>query len=172
MGIPQPDSRATGEIAMSFDIFFQPARFTHDAQGVLANEPLSPVELQAVQQVLARANAHGPDAHGCYVVHLNDGGSAEVYGAELATGCMVALRGTTAELLQFLLHLLEAGNWVMLPAMADTVAITAAPASVKGLPDEFPRVVICNSAAELGVLLADGVQAWEQYRAQVLADAG
>lgn len=85
---------------------------------------------------------------------------------------MVALRGMTAELLQFLLHLLEAGNWVMLPAMADTVAITAAPASVKGVPDEFPRVVICNSTAELGLLLADGVQAWEQYRAQVLADAG
>jgi len=157
---------------MSFDVFFQPCRFTSDAQAVLANEALSPAELQAVHQVLERANAHGPDLQGCYVVQLGDGGGAEVYGASLAMGCMVALRGMTAELLQFLLRLLEAGNWVMLPAMADAMAITTSPGSLKGIPADFPRVIVCNSAEELGLLLADGVQAWEKYRAQVVTDAG
>lgn len=158
---------------MSFDIFFQPCRFTGDAQAVLSNEPLSPAELKAVQQVLERADAHGPDQHGCYVVQLDDGGGAEVFSSSgLASGCMVALGGITADLLQFLFELLDAGNWVMIPAMADTAAITTAPGSLKGVPGDFPRVVVCSSAQDLGILLADGVQAWEKYRAQVVADAG
>ena len=56
---------------MSFDIFFQPCRFrgttvqktntfTGKVQSVLANEPLTAAELEAVQNVLKQANAHGP----------------------------------------------------------------------------------------------------------------
>jgi hypothetical protein len=171
------------EAVMSFDIFFQPCRFTGspvvkknpftgDPRSVLPNEPLSATELKAVQHVLKRANAHGPDEHGCYVVQLDDGGGAEVFGSELATGCMVALGGMTVDLLQFLFDLLKAGNWVMLPAMEDAVAIMTSPGCLKGTPDDFPRVVVCKSAAELGVLLSNGVQAWEKYRDQVVGGEG
>jgi hypothetical protein len=166
------------ERAMSFDIFFQPCRFTGTAEikknpftgealSVPLNEPLSDVELQAVQQVLKRANAQGPDDQGCYVVQLEDGGEAEVFGSDLANSCMVALQGMTDDLLRFLFDLLKAGNWVMLPAMEDPVAITTSPGILRGIPDDFPRVVTCNSAAELGVLLSSGVHAWEEYRDQV-----
>src|SRR5437016_3987129 len=84
---------------MSLDIFFQPCRFTGspvvgnnpftgEAQSFLPDEPLRAAELKAVQQVLKRAKAHGPDAEGCYVVRLDDGGEAEIFGRELETGCM------------------------------------------------------------------------------------
>jgi hypothetical protein len=69
---------------MSFDIFYQPCRFgdapikrknpfTGDSQAVLPNEPLNAAELKAVQQVLSRAKAAGPDEFGCYVVRFDDG---------------------------------------------------------------------------------------------------
>jgi len=164
---------------MSFDIFLQPCRYTGqlvtkknrltgEAKSVLHNEPLSEIELNAVRQVLRRANAHNPDKFGCYVVQLEDGGGAEVYGSKLATGCMVSLGGMTADLIQFLFDLLKAGNWVMLPAMEDNIAITPSSVFLKNVPDDFPRVVVCNSAAELGVLLANGVEEWEKFRNQVV----
>ncbi|HEY7158723.1 MAG TPA: hypothetical protein VH575_32565 [Gemmataceae bacterium] len=164
---------------MSFDIFIQPCRFagspivkrnpfTGEAQSVLPNEPLNTAELKAVQQVLKRAKACGPDEHGCYIVQLSDGGEAEVFGGELAMGCMVALRGMTADLLQFLFDLLKAGNWVMLPAREDAVAIATSPECLKGIPDDFPKVIVCSSTEEFGTLLTKGVQAWEKYRDQVV----
>jgi hypothetical protein len=163
---------------MSFDIFFQPCRFgdrpiermnplTGKPQSSLPNEPLTPAELDAVRHLLERTEAAGPDEHGCYVVRFGDGGGAEVFGGDLRTGCMVAVRGITPDLLQFLIDLLRAGNWVMLPAMEGDIAITASPESLRGVPDGFPRVVICDSAEELGVLLTDGFGAWQRYRDQV-----
>jgi hypothetical protein len=56
---------------------------------------------------------------GCCTVDFNDGGAAEVFADRLKSGCMVALRGMTPEVSQFLFELLKAGNWVMLPAMED-----------------------------------------------------
>src|ERR1019366_5550534 len=106
---------------MSFDIFFQPCRFSGgtvetknpfsgEIQSNLLNEPLSPTELQAVQRVLKQATAHGPDEYGCYVVELEDGGVAEVFADNLETGCMAAIRSITPDLSKFLYDLLEAGN--------------------------------------------------------------
>ncbi len=168
---------------MSFDIVFQTCRFAGSpiektnpikgmARSVLPQEPLTADELKSVEHVLQRANARGPNAHGCYVVQFGDGGRAEVFGSELATNCMVAIRGITGDLLQFLFDLLEAGNWVMIPVMEDLAAITTSPESMKRIPDDFPRVVGCNSPKELGALLAGGVQAWQKYRDQIVDGGG
>jgi hypothetical protein len=81
---------------------------------------------------------------------------------------MVAVRHIGPDLVQFLLDLLRAGKWVMLPVLEDPVAITASPESLKGLPDDFPQVVVCDSADELGTLLAAGFGAWQQYRNQIM----
>ena len=164
---------------MSFDIFFQPCRFTGtqvvktnpftgESQSFPSNEPLNDAELKAVRQVLKQANADGSDEDACYVVQLGDGGGAEIFGDQLETGCMAALHGMTPDLIQFLFDLLRAGNWVMLPVMEDSVAITTSPESMKGISSDFPRIVVCNSAEELGTLLGNGVQAWEKYRDQVI----
>src|SRR5262249_48761313 len=120
---------------MSFDIFFQTARFggkpvvkrnpfTGVSVSVIPQEPLRAAEVKAVRQVLKRVGARGPDEHGCYVVELEDGGAAEVFGDGMESGCMVALRGITPDLTRFLFDLLKAGNWVMLPAMEPAVAVT------------------------------------------------
>jgi hypothetical protein len=163
---------------MSFDIFFHTGRFsgepvvkkntfTGKPQTVIPEEPLTAAEVRAVRQVLRRVGAQGPDEYGCYVVGLEDGGGAEVFADKLKSGCMVSLRGITPDLTRFLFDFLKAGNWVMLPAMEDAVAITTSPGSVKGVPDDFPRIVACDSADEVGVLLTKGVKAWQGYRDQV-----
>lgn len=123
--------------------------FTGKVQSGPVSEPLNAAEVDAVKKVLKQANAHTPDEFGCYVVELGDGGNAEIDGNDLETGCMVRLWGMTPALSRFLYDLLKAGNWFMLPAMEDNVAITTAPASIKGIPDDFPRVVVCNSSEEL-----------------------
>src|SRR5262249_55668300 len=154
----------------SFDIFFQTSRFsakpvvkknpfTGEAQSVCPQEPLTAAEVKAVRQLLKRVAAQGPDEHGCYVVQFDDGGGAEVYADKLKDGCMVAIGGMTPALAGFLFDLLKAGNWVMLPAMEDNVAITTSPGSMKDVPDDFGKIVACNSAAEVGVLLTKGVRA-------------
>ena len=166
---------------MSFDVFFQPSRFAKKDSGVpeagigeptsvLLNEPLSAAELQAVRNTLLNVTANGPDQHGCYVIALADGGTAEVFGSDLASGCMVAMRGMTADMVRFLFALLVAGKWIMLPAMADSVAITNSPGNVAGVPEDFPKIVACDSAEELSVILTDGVQAWERYRERVVGE--
>jgi hypothetical protein len=168
---------------MSFDILFKTCRrtgkpvvrknpFTGKDQTVVPDEPLSPAELHAVEQVLERATARGPDEFGCRVVRLADGSEAEVFASQPATGCMVALRGFTADLVRLLFDLLKAGNWVMLPVLEEAVAITASPGPMKGVPKDFPRVVVCNSAEELGTLLAGGFRDWKDYRDQVVGDRG
>lgn len=164
---------------MSFDIFFQTARFTGkpvvkknpftgENQTVIPEEPLTAAEVKAVRTVLKEVHAQGPDEHGCYVVELEDGGRAEVYADKLKSGCMVSLGGITPDLSQFLFDFVKAGNWVMIPAMEDAVAITASPGSVKGVPDEYPMLVTCDSAKEVAVLLTKGVKAWQKYRDQVV----
>jgi hypothetical protein len=167
---------------MSFDIFFQPCRyggttvekknpFTGQVQSSLVDEPLNAAESTAVRNVLSQAGVHGPDEYGCYRVDLEDGGNAEVFASNLEWGCSVAARSMTPSLCQFLYRLLKAGNWVMLPVMEEAMAITTSPGSLKRIPDDFPKVVVCNSIEELTVLLADGFGAWEKYRDQ-LVDGG
>ena len=83
---------------------------------------------------------------------------------------MIALRGLTRDLCEFLFDLLKAGNWMMLTAMTDAVAITTSQHSVNAIPDGFSRVVVCTSPEELGALLRNGVQTWEKYRDQVVGE--
>jgi hypothetical protein len=166
---------------MSFDIFFQPCRFgrtpietwdqfTGKSRPVFPNEPLTASELQAVQAVLDKAAVHRPDNTACHAVRVEDGGRAEVFARDLGNGCMVAVRGITPGLLGFLLELLTAGNWSMIPTMEDTVAIVPSLEAVKSVPDDFPTTIVCNSADELGVLLSGGFSAWKRYRDLVSGD--
>ena len=169
------------ETRMSFDIFFQPCHFgaipvekrnpfTGETKPVLPVEPLTDTELGGVQAVLTKATTRGPDKFGRHVVGFKDGGRAEVFAGDLETGCMVAVRGITPGLLQFLIDLLKAGNWGMIAAMEDSVFIVSSLESAKGVPDDFPEMVVCNSADELGVLLSGGFNSWKKYRDQIAGD--
>ena len=168
---------------MSFDIFFRTCRygttlveernpFTGQSRSVLPNGSLTAAELRLVQAVLDKATIQGPDEFGCHVVAVEDGGEAEVFASDLDNGCMVALRGITPGLLQFLFDLLKAGNWSMVPPMEDGTVVVPSLDAVKSVPDDFPPIVVCGSADELGILLSDDVDAWKKYRDQVVGDGG
>jgi hypothetical protein len=166
---------------MSFDIFFKPCRFesrlvekknqrTGETRLVHPVEPLTAAELDAVRAVLTKATTHGPDKFDCHVVGFKDGGTAEVFASNLDMGCMVAVRGITPDFLQFLLDLVKAGNWSMIAAMEDSAVVVSALESVKNAPEDFPRIVVCNSVPELGALLSGGFAKWKAYRDQVVGD--
>lgn len=166
---------------MSFDIFFMLCRFgdrpverknrsTGETQFVIPNEPLTAEELKAVQEVLDKATVHGPNDFGCYIVRAKDGGETEVFASNLGHGCMVALRGITPGILEFLVDLLKVGNWCMVPPMEDNIAIVPSLRAVRSIPDDFPRIVVCDSGEELGALLSGGFCAWKKYRDQVVGD--
>jgi len=169
---------------MSFVIFFQPCRFsgepvkqknpfTGEEHSVVPIESLTPAEVRAVWAVLKKANAKGSDNFvGYYVVETDDGGEAEVYASNPHDSCMVSVRGLTPGLVRFLFDLLKAGNWVMVPAMEPNIAISCSPENLKGIPEDFPKVLACTSADELGAQLSDGFKRWPKYRDQVTRGAG
>ena len=167
---------------MSFDLFYMPCRFgtepverenpfTGEIQASLPVEPLSAEDVRAVRAALAGAGARGPDEFGCFVVELGDGGGAEVFGDDLSTGLMVALRGLTPDLLRFLYDLLRAADWVLLPAMEGNPAIVSSPGLSGGFADRFPEVV-CGSPEELGAILSGGFDAWRAYRDRIAGEDG
>jgi hypothetical protein len=163
---------------VSFDIFFKTVRytgnpvvrknpFTGEDQTINSSEPLTAAEEGAVLEVLETVKGKSQD-QGTWVIEFGDGGGAVVLADQLKSGCMVCLHGITPEVSQFLFDFLKAGNWVMLPAMQDAVAITSSPGSVKGVPNDFPRLVTCNSANEIAVLLREGIGGWQEYRDQIV----
>jgi hypothetical protein len=167
---------------MSFDLFYQPCRsgtesverknpFTGQIQTSLPVEPLSAEDVRAIQAVSAGVSARGPDEFGCFVVELGDGGGAEVFASDLETGCMVALRELTPDLLRFLYDLLAAANWVLLPAMEGNPAIVKSPGLACGFAENFPEVV-CSSPDELEEILSSGFDAWRSYRDRVVGEGG
>jgi hypothetical protein len=163
---------------MSFDIFFVRLRFeaetverknpfTGEVMKARPEQPLTPEELEAVQEVLAEFGAREPDRHGWYVPDFGDGGVAEVVGSDLSTGCQVAIRRLTPETVRFLFGMLRAADWAMFPAMEGNPAIVSSPGGAGAAAGSFPEVV-CGSAEELGALLSGGYGAWERYRDRVV----
>lgn len=165
---------------MSFDLFYRPCRFgsepvevenpfTGEVHVALPTKPLTPRDQEAIRDVLRGNNAAEPDQHGCYLIECRDGGAADVYaGHDLKTGCIVTLTlGLTPDLLRFLFDLLRAADWVMLPAMEGNPTITALAGRGEGYADDGPEVV-CNSAEELGIALAEGFEGWRRYKDQIL----
>jgi hypothetical protein len=163
---------------MSFDIFFHPRRQSNEefdrkrpltGKSVMVRPvvPLTAGELDSVKKLLDASIAEGPPESGCHVLKFADGGGAEIYTDRLApSDCMVAVRGLTPDLLRFLFAMLEAADWVMMPAMEGNPVITRTAVSAECVSADSPRVV-CSSPEELGVVLTKGVEAWQQYRDQV-----
>ena len=114
---------------MGFDLFFIRSRsrdemvektnpFTREVMSVRLLEPLTDSELQAVREVLRGAGGPELDQTGYSLIQFGDGGAAEVHTSGLEEGCAVTLRESLSpDCLRFLLDLLRAAEWVMLPAM-------------------------------------------------------
>lgn len=165
---------------MSFDLFYRPCRlgaeptdrknpFTGAIQASLPVLPLTSKEVAAVHGVLAGAGARGPDEFGCFVVELGDGGEAEVFASEVEAGCMVAVRGLTADLLLFLFDLLRAADWALLPAMEGNPAIVTSAGLARAFANDTPEVV-CGSREELGAILSGSFEAWSKFGDRVVGE--
>jgi hypothetical protein len=166
---------------MGFDIFFVGSRvrdevvegrspFTGKVMSSRPQEPLADPELRAIRAVLLRAGAQEDVESGYSIIRFGDGGEAEFQTTGLEKGCTVTLRGgPSRDCLRFLVDLLNAAEWVMLPAMEGNPAIVSTPGLASGVADGFPKVV-CGSPEELDAVLSGGYQAWERYRDQVVGD--
>jgi len=165
---------------MSFDIFFQSFRYTGEqtrqvnpftGQAQLAPEVelLNGAELQAIRDLFQRAGAaeaEGDDGDECYVLQLPDGGGAEVFSSGLETGCNVSVRELSSDIVKFLFDLLHAANWVMTPVMENPPLVTASLEAFQPQPEDMSDVVVCESAEELGVLLAKGFSEAQSFEEQ------
>ena len=147
---------------MSFDVFLQ--KF---AAGVPseANPGL-------VQAVLKTAEYTGPDDFGFYTVNFPDGVNVELSAAGLNgigsfTGCAFHIRSLGPSLINFILQVAKAGDFVILPAMDDFVPILILLEQKQHLPPDlarqFAEPVVCGSAGELGALLSGGYAGWKGY---------
>jgi hypothetical protein len=154
---------------MSCDVFFQPCRYGYSTERdessvvlrgdqVRISVPLTLAEEQAVRSILARACPSRLDARCRWVVEVADGGSAVVFGKDLRKGCVFTLSRLTPDLTRLLFDVLVAGNWVMLPAHVGPRVIVASMDAIRGEPEGFPDVVVCESAEALGALLACAVE--------------
>jgi hypothetical protein len=166
---------------MSFDLHFQPCRFdgttekrfnpfTKQIQDVPRNAPLSAAEASAVLDVLKRAGAEGPDEHGCHVVKLADGAQVEIFAEDVASGCMVAIRGAgvTPLLAKLLFDVMVAGSWVLLGE--EDVVLAPSHDCMQGTPKGFGQVVVATSPDDIGAVLSGGYDVWRKYRARVLRE--
>jgi hypothetical protein len=163
---------------MSFDISCSPWKlddkeslvtnpFTQEVTSQRMGKPLSPSELKAVKALFKKVKAKESVDDGFYSIDFRDGGSAEVFTEDLATGCMVALRGITHDVLTFLVGLAQAGNWVMRVPMEEPLEIFPSDESSKANPPASLTRVVCDSPDQLEILLTKGFRAWKHYRDQV-----
>jgi hypothetical protein len=165
------------EFPVAFEILFIPCKraeeevqrtnpFTGEAVADRPYVPLSAGELAAVQALLDEVKAKRLEAGG-YSFAFADGGSAQILGEDFREGCLVSLWGLTPDVLRFLLDLGRAGNMQMRPIMEEELTVVPSPELLEGEQGDWRNPVFCESAAELGELIAGGFRAWQRYRDQV-----
>jgi hypothetical protein len=167
---------------MSFDIFFNPCRlgtekvemknpFTKTVESVFPHE-LDDQDLKRVQAVLKKFHAGEPDSFDRFVVPLEDGHFVEVFGADIKRGCMIAVRGFSPVLLEFLVELLKAAKWIMMPMMDETIAIAASERVFQMMapppPEMDLKMIVSDSPPSLKAILEGGYQNWSDFRDHVV----
>ena len=145
---------------MSFDLFFIPAAASESGE----RARLDDAHVTRIDQLLRASAAAAPRRRNWYAFEFKDGGAAEITTDDLATGCMMVLRGITPDVCALAFELLSAAPWVLVPAAAEPISIVASPELVRLSRDAFENLATCRSPIELAILLADGVAAWERYR--------
>jgi hypothetical protein len=152
---------------MSFDVFLQ--KFEHGETATV--DPIS------VRAVLMTKEFKGPDDHGFYAVRISDGTEVEFSARGLNgdgdfTSAAFHIRGMSECLAAFIWEVAHAGEMVIVPAMEDWVPILPTLDQYQHLPidlkRDFPTPVVCESAAQLNLLLEGGYSSWRKYRDQVV----
>lgn len=155
---------------MGFDIFFMRSGlrdemvekkdpFTGKVRSVRVQEPLTEHDVDAVRAVLRRTGMSEPNKFGVSLIEFEDGASVDFDATRLEAGCRVTIRGALSpDCLQFLVNLLKAAEWVMLPVMDGSVAIVSSPGLASAVAAGFLEVV-CGTPEELEIILSGGFEA-------------
>ncbi|MAT13853.1 MAG: hypothetical protein CMJ46_01120 [Planctomyces sp.] len=167
---------------MSFDIFYMSSHFASEyteqrnkvsgeVQSVRQNLPLTSAEISAVQELIQTARVKSNEEVSCDYLGFPDGGYAELYASDINFGFMLVIRsGFSPNLLNFLYRLLEDGNLLLCFPSEDLVMVGAKESSFDEAPEGMPPKVVCNSPEELGMILADDLDAWKRYRDHVVGE--
>lgn len=174
------------ETAMSFDIFFATCNlgtrqvqarnpFTGASMVTFDDPGLTEGERAAVAQLLHRMRADGPDTNGSYRLRFADGGQADLLAPHLIgeakfDGCSVGTRSLTAEVVDFLFRLGNAGNMMIVPAAEGVGTLVLSDGQRQAVVARYPDAKVIRSAAALGEELRPGFNSAERYRNQVVGD--
>lgn len=152
---------------MSFDIHLMAFR---KGQPVPANREAAQAFIDSIDHKLE------PDFN-AYNLTLNDGTQIEMYATGLHTnaepfqGAMIALRGLSNAICDFIYDFCVASSCIAIPKMDPGCVLvpdeTMAIEFPEGFTDEFP-VVHIRSGADVAVALEGGYDAWAAFRDRVL----
>jgi hypothetical protein len=145
---------------LSFDIF---------VQGFKSGDR-SAVDREVFLAALGPSLKHSGDN---FDLQTPDGGSAAVYGLDNDPfdGCMFALHGDLSPLLaDTIVAAAKAGRCAIYWPADEMLFAYPDPAILSDLPSdpEAPTPVYCASGTELRRLIASGLNAWKNYRDQVV----
>jgi hypothetical protein len=148
---------------VSFDIFVQ--GFKSGGRSVVDRD----LFVAALGSSLQRSGTN-------FDVETADGGSAEVYGLDHDPfdGCMFALHGDLSPLLaDTIVAAARAGKCAIYWPADELLLAYPDPAILSELPSDpaAPTPVRCESGSELRLLVSSGLDAWKQYRDQVVGRA-
>ena len=114
-----------------------------------------------------------------YSLTLHDGASVEMYATGLHTdaeafqGAMIALRGLSDSVCDFIYNFCVASSCIAIPAMDPGCVLVPDESMIGDFPDgftdDFPIVHI-QSGADVGIALEGGYDAWAAFRDRMLRD--
>ncbi len=112
-----------------------------------------------------------------YSLTLSDGVTVEMYATGLHTetesfrGAMIALRGLSDSICEFIYNFCVASSCIAIPSMEPGCVLVPDESMIADFPDgfinDFP-VVSIRSGADVGVVLDGGYDAWAAFRDRVL----
>jgi hypothetical protein len=142
--------------------------FTGQVQAVPVDD-LTDTERPAVLQLLRSHGAFGPNEFRHYGLRLSDGGSVTVEADDLngAGRCdclLVSLDALTTDVLRFLWELCQVANLAAFPVKEEQVVIVASEDQRQRIAGRWGQAVAAASPEEFGILLREGIAAWQAYR--------
>jgi hypothetical protein len=112
---------------------------------------------------------------------LHDGAHVEMYATGLHTdaepfqGAMIAIRGLSDSICDFIYNMCVASSCVAVPTMDPGCVLVPEECMINDFPDgfinDFP-VVHIRSGQDVGIALDGGYDAWAAFRDRVIRDAG
>ena len=163
------DSLAAKDAGLSFDIHLMSFR---NGEVATADRETASAFVDSIEhEIEPEFNA--------YSLALKDGAEVEMYATGLHTtaepfkGAMIALRGVSDSICDFIYRFCVASSCVAIPAMESSCVLVPDEAMLEELPlgftDDFPAVHI-KSGADVDAALEGGYAAWAEFRDRMLRD--